>query len=146
VRARVVTAILSALVPVLALATPAHAAPGVNIYRVYYDSPGSDTGSNTSLNAEYVTLKNYGTTTKTLTGWTIRDAANHVYTFGSSTLAGGATVTVHTGSGTNTSSHRYWSSGAYIWNNTGDTAYLRRADGTTADECSFGSTADDKLC
>lgn len=33
-------------------ATPADAACGVSINRIYYDSPGSDTGSNTSLNAE----------------------------------------------------------------------------------------------
>ena len=34
----------------LLIATPAQAAPAtVYIYKVYYNSPGSDTGSNTSL-------------------------------------------------------------------------------------------------
>ena len=145
-RARTATALLSALVPLVAFATPAHAATGVNIYRVYYDSPGSDSGSNSSLNAEYITLKNYGTTTKTITGWTFRDTSNYVYTFGSFSLPGGATVTVHTGSGSNTSTDRYWNRSWYVWNNTGDTAYLHRADGSLADDCSFGSTADYKNC
>jgi hypothetical protein len=35
-------------------------AAAVKIDRVQYDSPGSDTGSNTSLNAEYVVIKNTG--------------------------------------------------------------------------------------
>ena len=145
-RARIATVLLLALAPLAGAASPAHAATGVNIYQASYDSPGSDTGSNTSLNAEYVVLKNYGTTTKTLTGWTLRDKAGHVYTFGTFTLAGGAYVTIHTGSGTNTASHRYWGSRAYIWNNTGDTAYLRGADGTAKDDCTWGSTGSSKLC
>ena len=38
----------------LLIATPAQAAPAtVYIYKVYYNSPGSGTGSNSSLNAEY---------------------------------------------------------------------------------------------
>jgi hypothetical protein len=50
----------------LALASPASAA--IRITKIYFDSPGADTGSNTSLNAEYVVIKNTGTTRKTLTG------------------------------------------------------------------------------
>src|SRR5215217_9128117 len=47
------------------IATPAQAAPAtVYIYKVYYNSPGSDTGSNSSLNAEYV---GSGTVTMSLT-------------------------------------------------------------------------------
>jgi hypothetical protein len=42
----------------LAIASPAEAASAIQIYRVYYDSPGKDTRSNSSLNAEYVVLKN----------------------------------------------------------------------------------------
>ena len=41
------------------IAVPAQAAPAtVYIYKVYFDSPGSDTGSNSSLNAEYVVIRN----------------------------------------------------------------------------------------
>jgi hypothetical protein len=39
------------------IAVPAQAAPAtVYIYKVYFDSPGSGTGSNSSLNAEYVAI------------------------------------------------------------------------------------------
>jgi hypothetical protein len=57
--------------------------------RIQYDSPGSDTRSNTSLNAEYVVIKTRGTTGRSLTGWTVREAANHVYKFGTFTLGAG---------------------------------------------------------
>lgn len=145
-RFRVATALLLAAAPVLALSAPAQAASGVNISRVYFDSPGSDSGSNTSLNSEYITLKNYGTDTKDITGWTIVDAANHRYTFSTFSLKGGASVTVHTGTGSNTSSHRYWNSGAYIWNNTGDTAYLVGPTGSPKDTCSFDGSGSYTNC
>ena len=55
-------------------------------------------------------------------------------------------MTVHTGSGTNTSSNLYWRSKAYIWNNTGDTAYLRKTVKTLKDPCSWGSVSSYVLC
>jgi hypothetical protein len=46
---------------------------------------------------------------------------------------------VHTGKGTNTTSHKYWGRSWYVWNNTGDKATLRRADGTWIHSCSWTS-------
>lgn len=106
---------------------------------IYYNSPGPDDGSNASLNAEYVTLKNVGTTGRYLTGWTVRDAQDHVYKFGTFRLKAGAKVRIHTGKGTNTSTDRYWGRSWYVWNNTGDKATLRNAYGTWRDSCSWGS-------
>ena len=104
---------------------------------MYYDSPGSDTGSNTSINGEYFTLKNVGTTSKTITGWTVNDAANHVYKFGTFTLGAGKSVTVHTGKGTNTTTTRYWGLAWYVWNNGGDRATLKTSAGTVMDACAW---------
>jgi hypothetical protein len=60
------------------IATPAHAEPAtVYIYKVYFDSPGSDTGSNSSLNAEYVVIPNGDNVSHSVSGWTVRDAAGH---------------------------------------------------------------------
>ena len=42
----------------LGLASPAYAA--IRITKIYFDSPGADTGTNKSLNAEYVQIKNTG--------------------------------------------------------------------------------------
>ena len=86
---------------------PGEAASAIQFGKIYYNSPGSDTGSNTSLNAEWVRIKNTGTTTRSLTGWTVRDAAGHVYKFGTFSLKPGTYVTLHTGKGTNTAYHRY---------------------------------------
>jgi len=121
-------------------ATAAQAAnPSIMITRVYVNSPGPDTRTNASLNAEYIILKNTTTKAISLKGWTVRDRSNHVYTFGTFTLAAGHWVTLHTGRGTNTSTNRYWGSGNYIWNNDGDTAYVRRPASTiNVDTCKWG--------
>lgn len=110
---------------------PAEAVSPVRISSVQYDSPGSDTGSNSSLNAEWVRITNYGSTAKALTGWTLRDRSNHVYRFGTYRLGAGRSVRVHTGRGANSSTDRYWGKGWYVWNNTGDKAILKNSSGTT---------------
>ena len=126
-----IAAAFTAVVPLTVAAGPAEAAtPAIKITKVYYDSPGADTRTNTSLNAEYVMRKNTTSTNRTLTGWTLRDAANHIYTFPTFTLKAGASVTIHTGKGTASQTHRYYNAINYVWNNTGDTAYLRNAAGT----------------
>lgn len=130
----------------IAAASSAQALPAIMIYKVQYDSPGSDTGSNASLNAEYVFIKNLGSSTATLTGYTLRDAQGHVYKFGTYRLGAHQQMVVHTGKGTNNASHRYWGQSNYIWNNTGDRATLRAANGTTVDTCSWGATGSYKNC
>lgn len=132
-------------------AAPAAAAnPKIMITKVYYDTPGTDTpATNTRLNGEYVVLKNTTSAKINLKGWTLRDvqstASGHIYRFGSDFwLGAGKSVTIHTGKGTNTSTNRYWgrtgsSSYAYIWNNSGDKAYLRNSAGTAIDSCGWSS-------
>ena len=127
-------------------AGPAQAAGCVQLYRIYFDSPGSDTGSRSSLNAEWVQLKNRCSSAKSLTGWRIKDRAGHVYRFGTYTLKAGGYVKVHTGRGTNTSTDRYWGSGWYIWNNDGDRAILKNAAGTTVDTCTYSGAGSAVYC
>jgi hypothetical protein len=115
------------------------ATPPVKIYKVQYDSPGSDSGSNTSLNAEYVVLKNMTSTNRSLTGWTVRDKTGYNYKFPTFTLKAGATVTVRTGKGSATSTQRYYNRTWYVWNNTGDTAYVRDSKGYLKHSCSWTS-------
>lgn len=119
------------------LAVPAHAATPIQFGKIHYDSPGSDSSANTSVNGEYLVIKNTGTTARSLTGWTVRDAQNHVYRFGTLTLAAGKSVVLRTGKGTNSTSTRYWGSGYHVWNITGDTASLRTAAGVASDTCAW---------
>jgi hypothetical protein len=59
-----------------------------------------------------------------MSGWYVKDLANHTYTFPTFTLAAAARVKLRTGCGTNTATDVYWCQGTAIWNNGGDTVYL----------------------
>ncbi|MFD3333351.1 lamin tail domain-containing protein [Streptomyces sp. NPDC058700] len=140
-RARTFAAVTAAAASgILLLPTQAQAAGSVHLYKIYYDSPGTDRRSNTSLNAEYVQIRNTTGAAVNLRGWTLTDAANHKYTFGNFTLGKGKIVTVRTGRGTNTAANVYQNRGAYVWNNDRDTATLKKANGTRIDACSYNST------
>jgi Lamin Tail Domain len=140
----VASALLALVVPLAANAQAA--AWPIQLGRIYYNSPGSDTGSNTSLNAEYFTIKNTGSTRVNVTGYTVRDRAGHTYTVGAYSLAPGQYVRVHTGKGTNTAVHKYWNRSWYVWNNNGDKAELRDAGGTLRDSCEWPGGGSYKQC
>lgn len=128
------------------VATPAEAASPLQFGKFYYNSPGSESSATASLNGEYFVVKNTSSTSKCLTKWTVRDVAGHTYTFGSFCLGGYKSVVVHTGRGTNTASHRYWGRTWHVWNNDGDTAYLRNGAGTLMDKCSWIGGGAYKYC
>jgi hypothetical protein len=140
VPARSLLAAVGCAAAVALTALPAHAAGAIQLGKIQYDAPGKDTSTNASVNGEYVLIRNSGTTARSMKGWTVRDAANHVYTFGTFTLGAGKSVVLRTGKGTNTGTTRYWGQGWHVWNNTGDKAYLRNSAGTTMDTCSWTST------
>jgi hypothetical protein len=108
--------------------------PAVAITKIWFDARGPDTRANRSLNREWVQLTNTTNKRKTLTGWKLRDAANHVYRFGKFTLAPRASVKIHTGTGKNTRRHRYWGQNNHIWNNK---ATLKNKKGKRADRCAY---------
>jgi micrococcal nuclease len=71
-------------------------------------------------------------------GWTLSDNASHVYTFAQFTLHPGASVTVHTGSGTDSAADLFWGRGCVqgsyfgcVWNDGGDKATLKDGNGNT---------------
>jgi len=93
----------------------------VMIYEAHYDAAGNDWDN---LNDEYIIIRNLGDTAMSLTGWQLVDLVGHTFTFPEFSLNPGGTITVYTGSGTNTATALYWGSGSPIWNNDHDTAYL----------------------
>ncbi|MEU1778143.1 MULTISPECIES: lamin tail domain-containing protein [Streptomyces] len=111
-----------------AAALPASATSGVAFGAIQYDSPGKDTRSNSSLNAEWVTVVNRAGKPLDLNGWTLSDSSRHTYRFHLK-LGSGKSVRVHTGTGRDTASDVHWGSRAYVWNNDRDTATLRDARG-----------------
>ncbi len=136
-RCRAVATAALALAASAGWVAPAEAAPAIKVTKIYFDSPGTDTRTNYSLNREYVVIKNVSTTTRYITGWTIRDDYGWTYKFGTTRLSPGATVTLHTGKGSNTASHRYWQRTNYVWNNTYDSARLRNSSGTLIHRCAY---------
>ena len=104
----------------------------ISITNFHYDASGDDCNV-TNLNDEYVVFKNNCAYSCDLTNWNLSDNANvdHNYIFPSFNLVSQATFTLYTGNGTDAASQLYWKS-TYtpcpaIWNNVGDTLYLRNS-------------------
>lgn len=136
----------AALLVPLAGVSSANAAtvPVVYIHVIQYSPPGSDIPVTTAkLNGEWVMLTNTTAKPVALTHWTLRDKANHLYTFPGFVLQAHKSVEIHTGTGKNSATNLYWghkppASTSYVWNNSGkETATLRNAAGKTIDTRSY---------
>jgi len=115
--------------------TPTDSAAAVEVAAINADAAGDD-GEN--LDDEYVAFENAGDEPIDLSGWTVADEAGRSYEFPPGfSLGAGATVTLRTGSGTDTAADLYWGSGSPIWNNAGDTVTLSDADGEPVSEVSY---------
>ncbi len=137
-RLRGFVAIVTCLVPLAQNPAPAEAAATIEIGTVSYNPPGPDAASNTSLNSEFVTLRNTGDQAVDLADWTIEDSAGNTFRFGSFSLEPARTIAVHTGSGKDTAEDLFWDRSAPVWGDGGDTATLRDANGATIQTCPFG--------
>ncbi|CAB4885229.1 unannotated protein [freshwater metagenome] len=86
---------------------------------------------NTNLNDEWVRFTNQAATPVDLSRWIVADeSASHRYVFGAFVLGAGASVTLHTGCGQDTSTDRFWcNTKSAVWNNSGDTVFLRDPNG-----------------
>jgi len=109
----------------------------IKIVNINADAPGND---NENQNGEWVEIKNQSENSVNIRGWTLKDEANHIYTFGDFTLGPGKSVFIYSGCGINTQEKLYWQcpEGKYaIWNNSGDTAFLRDASGNLVDSYKY---------
>jgi len=91
-----------------------------------FDAKGRD---EENLNDEYFVLKNICSSSINMTGWEIKDRTSNIFTFPNFSLCFQSTVTIHSGSGKNTLTELYWNSDKPVWNNGGDTLYLRDSQG-----------------
>ncbi|MBN2101488.1 MAG: thermonuclease family protein [Candidatus Aenigmarchaeota archaeon] len=84
-------------------------------------------------NEEYVAIRNLCDAPINMTRWTIKDDATNMYTFRELILGAGESFTLHSGGGKETEHELYWSKedkkGSPIWNNGGDTFYMRDSEG-----------------
>lgn len=102
----------------------------IGILNFNWNAEGNDCNN---LNDEYVVFKNSCSYPCNLTDWTVKDEGNNIYTFPKFTLGEEAVVTLYTGCDINTGTKLYWCSSGRecnaIWDNDGDTLYLRDANG-----------------
>ncbi len=107
----------------------------LSVLTVHADAEGND---NDNPNGEWIVLENTGDSELDLTGWTLGDEASHTYSFPDGfTLGPGETVTLYTGSGTDSANELYWGSDSAIWNNGGDTVTVRDATGSIVVEYGY---------
>jgi competence protein ComEC len=101
----------------------------VNIIDIFYDGViGSQEPD------EYVEIRNDDTQPMQLSGWTLRDEANHVFTFPGYIMQPGQVCRIYTNE-----NHPGWcgfsyGSGSAIWNNSGDCAYLNNSQAQEMDQ------------
>jgi competence protein ComEC len=97
------------------------------VEEIHADAEGDD---RENLNDEYIVFANAGDEPLDMSGWIVEDEVGKTYTFPDGfTLEAGATVTLHTGSGTDTATDLYWGADSPVWNNGGDTVIVTNADG-----------------
>ena len=108
---------------------------GLVVETINADAAGAEAEN---LNDEYVTFRNAGNEPLDLSGYTVADAAGRTHTFADGVVVEpGATLTLHTGSGTGTTTDRYWNASSPVWNNDGDTVIMTAPDGTVVLEVTY---------
>jgi len=101
----------------------------ISISSFRYNAKGKD---NENLNDEYVVLKNDCDFFIDMTGWAVKDRTANTYIFPKFGLATKKEVKICSGAGTDTETELYWNNKFPVWDNSGDTLYLRDAKGNLA--------------
>jgi len=96
---------------------------GLTVAEMQADAPGND---HEDLNGEYVVFENAGNDTLAIGDWTVSDETGTTYTFpGGDQLAPDERVRLFTGEGEDGPGERYWGQDRAVWNNGGDTVFVR---------------------
>jgi len=106
----------------------------LKIININYDAEGND---NENLNDEWVEIKNVEIIPVNMKDFTLKDKANHIFTFPEFILNSNATVKIYSGCGENNFTSLYWCSFGTIWNNDTDTAYLCDSNGNLIDTYNY---------
>jgi hypothetical protein len=125
----ILSGLAAVILPSAAGAAPGRVCTGVEIAR-FECAPAGD-----ALDGEYVELINRDNAGQRMNGWILCDQqGHHCYTFAVFTLPTQATVRVWSKAGTDTVTDLYWGHRQPVWNNEGDTAFLRDNRGALVDE------------
>ncbi len=107
----------------------------LKIVHLQADAPGND---NDNPNGEWIEIANQDSEPVQMQDYTLKDEANHIYTFGDFTVAPGVTFRLYSGGGQDSATELYWGfSGESVWNNNSDAAFLRDAQGALVDTYAY---------
>lgn len=107
----------------------------LKIRKIVYDAPGQDPEN---PNGEWVEILNAGTTPVDLAGCTLKDEGNHIYLFPALSLGPEEVLKLHSGQGPDGRGSLFWGLvDDSVWNNGGDTAYLRDPQGRLVDSYGY---------
>lgn len=99
---------------------------GVVITKAHADAEGNERDN---LCDEYIVIENRKDVPVDLTGWIVYDEAHHRYLFPNFILKAKEAVTLRTCLGKNSQNELFWGSRSPIWNNEGDTVFIRDSQG-----------------
>jgi micrococcal nuclease len=99
----------------------------LTIHSFHYNAKGND---NENLNNEYIEFRNKCFSPIDISGWHVKDKANHTYTFKSVLVENKTKIKLHTGSGEDSETDVYWSSPFAVWNNNGDELRMWNSKGS----------------
>ncbi|MCX5316151.1 lamin tail domain-containing protein [Streptomyces sp. NBC_00154] len=148
-----IAAVLTAGTLAALTAVPAQGAEyssALKVRGIQYDAPGPDSNKCSSGNTreEYLTVKNYSsTTTVNLKGYVVKDAAGNRFTFPANHyLQPGDYVKLRGGNGTDSDAKNvvYRDNCNFMWNNDKDTIYLYKPSGARADVHSYTKSKNDR--
>jgi micrococcal nuclease len=107
----------------------------LKIIQIEADAPGSD---NENPNGEWIEIANQGDGPVSMQGYTLKDEANHIYSFGDFTVPPNQSFRLYSGQGSDNPDEIYWGfSGESVWNNNGDAAFLRDGEGALVDSFTY---------
>lgn len=119
---------------------PGTSSSAIKVEQIAFDPPFG------GLNKETIVITNTGTRRASINGWTIRDAAGHVYEFRRGVWLGPhRQIRLHTGRGSDTRHQKFWGRHQGVWDDDGDRATLKRPNEKVADYCRYsgaGSSVD----
>jgi micrococcal nuclease len=107
---------------------------GAIIIRINYDAEGDDSKN---MNDEYIIFFNNSGEDIDIEGWTVKDSGTNIYEFKKYIFKAGSEIFLFTGSGNDSENKFYWNSKMPVWNNSGDSLYLRDSIGLLVEMMSY---------
>ncbi|MDD1716169.1 MAG: lamin tail domain-containing protein [Methanolinea sp.] len=105
----------------------------VSVVTVHYDAAGDDRNNMNDESVEFSAGEAVN-----LAGWTLSEGGGITYTFGAINLSPGSHLTLHTGTGTDTTIDLYWGLSSPVLGNDSDSVILRDSDGRVVDTYRWG--------